>query len=519
MADGNEDSYLYMKSYSRPLHELDNGRTDSGKLPSSRIPKKVSADTQSSPTPIVRSPSLKAVVGHNYPNIPQLMEGPTAGPSNYDECMAFDLYEQDPDMDFDCEEYNLRRQSSEFRLNFEDMIYTQRSALDSAWEMLIPKGLHPAYLTGDEFVKLVLSQGNDTAKWMDVNIPVLHRRALQKAAAARQKLSNAGISPFELTQEYLESFEWMDKIEQDNFIKTMQSLQLQVAFQKQGLSMRIEDIDNITPVDDEKNIGKSDTKLVNGLCVPGDGSYAADEAFMADQISLAEFEDQFWDDDFKQASALSSSVPTQQRTQSVTARDHDQHSWETILKSIIHSQSTAQSITQPTSLDPTDKHLEPVERREVRENSDDVYQNAKNTYTIENGSLKLSQFSQLQASSPKCCSCSHVPPPLSPKNPNTHVIFSLQDPPPISPTRSAQDGYVSDSLESVASNGKDNKSSGSGSQSTTSGKTEGSGKSGKRDSIGKRLNDSPRSLKKKLSSVFGTIGRSGKNKYHVSLEN
>ncbi|KAB8303788.1 hypothetical protein EYC80_005166 [Monilinia laxa] len=580
MADGNEDSYLYMKSCSRPLHELDNGRTDSSKLPSSRIPKKVSADTQSSPTPIVRSPSLKAVVEHSYPNVPQLMEAPTAGPSNYDDCMAFDLYEQDPDMDFDCEEHNLRRESSEFRLNFEDMIVlpmrlkkpspflefgtpvtavdefdfadqhvyysrlitavnsnsaineysTRKGPLwDSAWEMLIPKGLHPAYLTGDEFVKLVLSQGNDTAKWMDVNIPVLHRRALQKAAAARQKLSHAGISPFELTQEYLESFEWMDKIEQDNFIKTMQSLQLQVAFQKQGLSMRIEDIDNITPVDDEKSIGKSHTKLVDGFCIPRDGSHAADEAFMADQISLAEFEDQFWDDDFKQASTLSSSVPIQQRPQSVAAHDYDQHSWETILQSIIHSQSTTQSITQPTSFDPTDKNLEFVETREVQENSDDVHQNAKNTYTIENGSLKLSQFSQILASSRKCCSCSHIPPPLSPKNPDTHAIFTLQDPPPISPTRSVQDGYVSDGSRSVASNLKDNKSSGkrsqmtkssgSGNQSLTSGKTEGSGKSGKRDSIGKKLNDSPRSLKKKLSSVFGTIGRSGKNKYHVSLEN
>ncbi|KAG4035671.1 hypothetical protein MFRU_001g04400 [Monilinia fructicola] len=577
MADSNEDCYLYMKSCSRPFHELDSGRTASCKLPSSRIPKKVSADTQSSPTPIVRSPSLKAVVEHSYPNVPSSMEAPTTGPSNYDGCMAFDLYEQDPDMDFDCEEYNLRRLSSEFRLNFEDMIvlpirlkkpspfvefdtppatvvdefdfadqhvYYSRlitavnsnSAIneynarkgplwDSAWEMLIPKGLHPAYLTENEFVKLVLSQGNDTAKWMDVNIPVLHRRALQKAAAARQKLTDAGISPFELTQEYLESFEWMDKIEQDNFIKTMQSLQLQVAFQKQGLSMRIEDIDNTTPMDDEKNIGKSHTKLVDGSCIPRDGSDEAEESFMADQISLAEFEDQFWDDDYKQASAPSSSVPIQLEPQSLTAPAHDQHSWETILKSIIHSQST----TESTSFDPTEKRFEHIETREIRENSDDVHQNAKNTYTIENGSLPPSQSSQLQASSPKCCSCSHVPPSLSPKNSDAHPISSLQDPPPISPTRSAQDGYVSDGSESAASNGKGNKSNGkrsqmsksrgSGSQSATSGKTEGGGKCGKRDSIGKKLNDSPRSLKKKLSSVFGTIGRSGKNKYHVSLEN
>ncbi|QSZ34528.1 hypothetical protein DSL72_006122 [Monilinia vaccinii-corymbosi] len=578
MADGSEDSYLYMKSRSRPFYELENGRIDSGKLPSSRIPKKVSADTQSSPSPNLRPRGPKAAVKHpSSSDIQQsIMRAPTAGPSNYDDCMAFDLYEQDPDMDFECEDYNLRRQSSDFRLNFEDMIVlpirlkkpshliefgtppatvvdefdfadqhvyysqlitavnsttaiheysTRKGPLwDSAWEMLIPKGLHPAYLTEDEFVKLVLSQGNDTAKWMDINIPLLHRRALKKAAVAREKLSNAGISPFELTQEYLESFEWMDKIEQDNFIKTMQKLQLQVAFQKQGLSMRVEDIDNTTPVDDEKLIGKSHTKLVDGSCITRDYSSEAevDESFMVDQISLAEFEDQFWDDDYRKASTLSNSIPIQETRQSPTDREQDPRLWETLLNSLIDPHST--------NSDATEKCFEHVETREVSTDSDYAHQDTKTTYTIENGSLKLSQFPQLEASSPKCCSCSHVPPPLPPKNPDAHIVFSLQDPPPISPTRSAQDGHVSDSSVSVCSDDNGRKSSGnrshmtkssgsgSGSQSTTSGKIEGSGKSGKRDSIGRKLGDSPRSLKKKLSSVFGTIGRSGKNKYHVSLD-
>ncbi|KAA8573594.1 hypothetical protein EYC84_005177 [Monilinia fructicola] len=327
MADSNEDCYLYMKNCSRPFHELDSGRTASCKLPSSRIPKKVSADTQSSPTPIVRSPSLKAV--------PQTMMV----------AWLFDLYEQDPDMDFDCEEYNLRRLSSEFRLNFEDMIVLPiRLKKPSPF---VEFDTPPATVV-DEF-DFADQHPNG---WMST-FQYCTERALQKAAAARQKTHRRWyISPFELTQEYLESFEWMDKIEQDNFIKTMQSLQLQVAFQKQGLSMRIEDIDNTTPMDDEKNIGKSHTKLVDGSCIPRDGSDdEAEESFMADQISLAEFEDQFWDDDYKQASAPSSSVPIQLEPQSLTAPAHDQHSWETILKSIIHSQST----TESTSFDPTEK--------------------------------------------------------------------------------------------------------------------------------------------------------------------
>ncbi|ESZ98538.1 hypothetical protein SBOR_1070 [Sclerotinia borealis F-4128] len=564
MADGSEDSYLYMKNRSKPLHELDNGQTASGKLPSSRIPKKVCADTQRLPTPNVRPQDLKAVVGHSSSfDVPQSVEPSTTEPTNYNDCMAFDLYEQDPDMDFECEDYNLRRQSSDFRLSFEDMIvlpirlkipstsvqfdtppsadidefdYADQHAYFSrlttavnsdsaiheygtrkgplwncAWEMLVPKGLHPAYLTEIEFVELVLSQGNDTAKWMDVHIPTLHRRALQKAASARQKLTNAGISPFELTQEYLESFEWMDKIEQDNFVKTMQKLQLQVAFQKEGLSMRIEDIDNTTFVDEEKLIGKSHTKLVDGCCIPRDHSSEVDESFMVDQMSLSEFEDQFWANDFK-ASAPSSTVPIQQTHQSPTTLDIcDEAISMECIKTIICPCSSRSSSSG--------KHPEHIEPREVRENSDDTHQDTKNISTIENGSLKLSQFTPLEASSPNFHTASNV---LPLTNHDSHVIFSVQDPPTLSPTRPAPGGYTSDGSESLASATlKDNKTDGnrrhitksSGSQKCgkpNMGTSETPGTNGKFGSIGKKLSDSPSSLKKKLSSVFGTIGRSGK---------
>ncbi|KAI9647528.1 hypothetical protein NHQ30_003913 [Ciborinia camelliae] len=597
MAEGSEDSYLYMKSRSKRLYEFDNGRAASSKLPSSRIPKKVGADIQGLPTPKVCPQDGSAVVGHSSSsNVSKSMEAPTAAPLNYDDCMAFDLYEQDPDVDFECEDYNLRRQSSDFRLDFEDMIVlpirikkpstsvnfdtppstlidefdyadqhiyfsqltttvnsnsaiheygTRKGPLwDCAWEMLVPKGLHPAYLTEGEFVRLVLSQGNDTAKWMDVHIPILHRRALQKAASARQKLANAGISPFELTQEYLESFEWMDKIEQDNFLKTMQKLQLQVAFQKQGLSMRIEDIDNTTPLDEEKLIGKAHTKLVDGSCIARDHSSEADESFMMDKFSPAEFESQFWNDEFKKASVLLRNVPIQQTRQSPTAPDicDDPISLE-CLKTIRYPYCTQS--------DSSVKHSEQTEICEVRENSGGAHedtnntyagslkisqfppleasvrvnQDTKNAYVVENGNLTLSQLPPLETSKVFSCTSSHD---LPPKSPDTHVIFSLQDPPPLSPTRSAQDGYVSDGSESLGFTLRDSKSGGNCSRHTTrsiasqsqkSGKTGDSGSSGtngKFGSIGKKLSDSPTSLKKKLSSVFGTIGRSGKNKYHNS---
>ncbi|KAM3084266.1 hypothetical protein ACMFMF_001623 [Clarireedia jacksonii] len=290
-------------------------------------------------------------------------ELPGAEPWNLDEYMSFDLYEQDPTQDFafDC---SSSRAVEDFRFNFEDMIilpirpkavatdafkygatppsllfdhfdlvdehtyFTQLTDAvnstkarqeyaarkgplwDCAWEMLVPKGLHPAYLTEAEFTSLVLSQGNDTTKWMDETIPILNRRTLQKAAAARSKLSIAGISPLEMTQEYLEAFEWMDKIEQDEFVKNLQKLQLQVSFHKQGLSFRMEDIDNVAPLAKEKDelIGHSKTRLRNGVCIhEKDLGSETDQSFMVETMSLDEFQEQFADTSSKPYTSRSSS--------------------------------------------------------------------------------------------------------------------------------------------------------------------------------------------------------------------
>ncbi|CAD6443338.1 8feac481-a386-4eab-8b4c-c86718993304-CDS [Sclerotinia trifoliorum] len=550
MAEGSEDSYLYMKSRSKALYECTNSETFPGKMPSSYVPKQASANTKSLPTPNVRPQSLPPAVGQS------------GSPSNLDDCMAFDLYEQDPDTDFQCEDYNLRRQSSDFRFNFEDMIvlpirlkkpftsvtfdtppstevdefdyadqhvyYSQlittvnsNSAVheygtrkgplwDCAWEILVPKGLHPSYLTEGEFVKLVLSQGNDTTTWMDIHIPILHRRALQKAAAARQKLTNAGISPFELTQEYLEAFEWMDKIEQDNFVKTMQKLQLQVAFQKQGLSMRIEDIDDFAPKDEEKLIGKSHTKLVDGSCIPRDYSSDSDESYMAEEITLEEFENQFRDNDFKKAPASLGSTPIQNTDQPPT--DDNEAFIAKCLGALMGASST--------DTDPSKQIFEHSKNSQVLEDSIDVHQV---TQIHGNVRLRLAQCPQHEASSP----CTHISSHDPPKDPNTRVVFSLQDPPPLSPTRSARPASASHPSDSSSSYGSSldgsggsgaymTKSRSNGGQSQKSSKTEGSGMSGmsgtsaKLGSISKKLGESPKSLKKKLSSVFGTIGRSGK---------
>lgn len=569
MADGSEDSYLYMRSRGKITNLLGKD-TVSSNSPPSPVPKAsaVCADAQRLSTPNVCPESLNTVAGHSSSsNVTQPMGAPTAKRSNYDDCMAFDLYEQDPDTEFDCQDYSLRRQSSDFRFNFEEMIvlpirlkkpstftnfdtppYTDvdefdyadqhvyysnlittvnsNSAIheygtrkgplwDCAWEMLVPKGLHPSYLTESEFVKLVLSQGNDTAQWMDVNIPILHRRALSKARVAREKLSNAGISPFEMTQEYLEAFEWMDKIEQDNFIKTMQKLQLQVAMQKTGLSMRIEDIDNTTPVDAENLIGKSHTKLVDGYCIPRDNSSDSDDSFVAkDTLSLQEFEDLFWKDAYLRGPSPAGSKSIQQTHQSPTAPDIGD---ETI------SVDCIKAIICPDGVGTGDsKH---IENHEAHTNSNDIqiHQDTKNARIIGTGNLRQSQFPPLEASSPYISSFT-----LPPKSPESHVNFSLQDPPPLVPTRSltrmrtADSGYQSDGAESMnstvkGSGGRSLKLKGSvgRSQSQKSRKTEGSGvsgSSGKMGSIGQKIADSPNSLKKKLSSVFGTIGRSGKRR-------
>ncbi|APA05986.1 predicted protein [Sclerotinia sclerotiorum 1980 UF-70] len=563
MAEGSEDSYLYMKSHSKALYECTNSETFPGKMSSSCVSKKASTNTQSLPTSNIRPQSHTAAVGHSdYSTVP-------ATPSNHDDCMAFDLYEQDPDTDFQCEDYNLRRQSSDFQFNSEDMIvlpirlkkpftsatfdtppstevdefdyadqhvyYSQlittvnsNSAVheystrkgplwDCAWEILVPKGLHPSYLTESEFVKLVLSQGNETTRWMDIHIPILHRRALQKAAAARQKLTNAGISPFELTQEYLEAFEWMDKIEQDNFVKTMQKLQLQVVFQKQGLSMRIEDVDDIAPKDEEKLIGKSHTKLVDGSCIPrdysSDSDSDSDDSFMAEEITLEEFENQFWNNDFKKAPASFGSMPIQETDQSPTEDD------EAFIAKCLGALMGASS----TDTDPSKQLFEHSKNSQVLEDYIGAHQDTQSTQIPEKVRSRLDQFPPHEASSPSTHTSSYD----LPKDPSTHVVFSLQDPLPISPTRSAHpasSGHPSDSSSSHSSSSDGSggsgtpmtKSGSNGGQSQKSSKTEGSSISGmsgtgaKLGSISKKLGESPKSLKKKLSSVFGTIGRSGK---------
>ncbi|TGO64679.1 hypothetical protein BCON_0006g00820 [Botryotinia convoluta] len=591
MAEGSEDSYLYMKSHSKANHDFVNGEAVSGKSPSTCVPKKLSADTRTIPASPLHKPHRQksnTVAGRGgSSNVTKSVDAPTVGPPNHDDCMAFDLYEQDPDMVYGSSDYNLRRQSSDFRFNFEDMIvlpmrlkkpstaikfdtpsftdidefdyadqhvyYSQlittvnsNSAVheyavrkgplwDCAWEILVPKGLHPTYLTEDEFVKLVLSQGNDTTKWMDTNIPILHRRALQKAGAARQKLSNAGISPFELTQEYLESFEWMDKIEQDNFIKTFQKLQLQVSFQKQGISMRIEDIDSIPSEDEEKLIGKSHTKLVDGSCIQQDCSSDVDDSFMVDKLSLEEFEKQFWNDDYKKASPSSKkapapfrSTPIPQTYQSPTDPDlHDEAVSLECLKNILCSQGI-----EPGPSSPLLKSGEGSDYFKIN-------QETKNTHNSNRGSMSQSPFSPLEAAKSYPYKSSYV---LPPKNPDSHVLFSLQDPPSLTPLKTTQSesgrlessscsshdpsdgssstpGSKSQSRKSEASSVggaplTGTLGGGSACQSQQSCKTEGSRASGASDkftSIGKRIEGSPKALKKKLSSVFGTIGRSGRS--------
>ncbi|TGO87509.1 hypothetical protein BPOR_0221g00060 [Botrytis porri] len=591
MAEGSEDSYLNMKSHSKANHVFVNGEAVSGKSPSTCVPKKLSADTRTIPASPSHKPhrqNSNVVAGHGgSSNVTKSVDAPTVGPTNHDDCMAFDLYEQDPDMVYGSSDYNLRRQSSDYRFNFEDMIvlpmrlkkpstaidfdtpsftdidefdyadqhvyYSQlittvnsNSAVheyavrkgplwNCAWEILVPKGLHPTYLTEDEFVKLVLSQGNDTTKWMDANIPILHRRALQKAGAARQKLSSAGISPFELTQEYLESFEWMDKIEQDYFIKTFQKLQLQVSFQKQGISMRIEDIDSIPSEDEEKLIGKSHTKLVDGSCIQRDCSSDVDDSFMVEKLSLEEFENQFWNDDYKKASPSSKkapapfrSMPIPQTHQSPTAPNlHDEAISLECLKNILHSQGIEPGPSSPLL--------------KSGEGSDDFKssQKTKNTHNTDKVCRSQSPFPPLEAAKSYPYKGSHA---LPPKNPDSRVLFSLQDPPSLTPLKTTQSEFGR--LESSSSSSHDPSdggsstpssksqsrkseassvggvpltgtiSGGSASQSQQSCKTEGSRASGASEkfaSIGKRIEGSPKALKKKLSSVFGTIGRSGRS--------
>ncbi|KAF7884996.1 hypothetical protein EAF00_010814 [Botryotinia globosa] len=591
MAEGSEDSYLYMKSHSRANHDFVNGEAFSGKSPSTCLPKKLSADTRTTPASPSHKPRRQkgnVVPGHGRSsNVTKSVDAPTVGPPNHDDCMAFDLYEQDPDMVYGSSDYNLRRQSSDFRLNFEDMIvlpmrlktpstainldahsFTDIDEFDyadqhvyysqlittvnsnsarheyavrkgplwnCAWEILVPKGLHPTYLTEDEFVKLVLSQGNDTTKWMDTNIPILHRRALQKAGAARQKLSNAGISPFELTQEYLESFEWMDKIEQDNFVKTFQKLQLQVSFQKQGISMRIEDIDSIPYEDEEKIIGKSHTKLVDGSCIQQDFSSDVDDSFMVDKLSLDEFENQFWNDDYKKASPSSKkdpapfrSTPIPQTYQSPTAPNlHDEAVSLKCLKNILCSQGIEPS---PSS---------PLLKSDEGSDYFKINQEINKTHNSNRGSMSQSPLSPLEAAKSYPYKSFYVPPP---KNTDSRVLFSLQDTPSLTPLKTTQS--ESGCLESSSSSSHDPSdgssstpgsksqsrkseassvggapltgtlSVGSACQSQQSCKTEGSRASGPSDkfaSIGKRIEGSPKALKKKLSSVFGTIGRSGRS--------
>ncbi|KAM0162552.1 hypothetical protein ACHAQE_003692 [Botrytis cinerea] len=591
MAEGSEDSYLYMKSHSKANNEFVHGEAVSGKSPSSCVPKKPSADTRTIPASPSHKPhrqksNVVAGLGASS-SVTKSVDAPAVGPLNHDDCMAFDLYEQDPDMVYGSSDYNLRRQSSDFQLNFEDMIvlpmrlkkpstaiefetspftdidefdyadqhvyYSQlittvnsNSAVheyavrkgplwDCAWEILVPKGLHPSYLTEDEFVKLVLSQGNDTTKWMDINIPILHRRALQKAGAARQKLSMAGISPFELTQEYLESFEWMDKIEQDNFIKTMQKLQLQVSFQKQGISMRIEDIDNFASEDEEKLIGKSHTKLVDGSCIQRDCSSDIDNSFMVDKLSLEEFENQFWNDEYEKASPTCKkapspfcSTPVSQTHQSPTAPNiHGKAVSMECLKNILHSQGIEPG--------PSSSLLQSGAGSEHFK----ISQETKHTHKTDKPCMSQSPLPPLEAAKSHPYQSSFV---LPLKNSDSHVLFSLQDPPSLTPLKTTQP--EPGRLESSSYSSHDSSDSGSGtlsskSQSHNSGassvggapltgtlsgdsacqnqqscKAEGSrtnGASEKFASIGKKIEGSPKAIKKKLSSVFGTIGRSGRS--------
>jgi len=122
---------------------------------------------------------------------------------------------------------------------------------ESAIVMLESRYVHPQHLTEAEFVQLVLSQGNDTSKWMAENMKQISHRAVERLNRGYQKLRTAGISPTEIPEHHMHLFEWMEDWEQEEFINVAKRLQIWVMLEQEGFK-GIEKVENFLELADPR---------------------------------------------------------------------------------------------------------------------------------------------------------------------------------------------------------------------------------------------------------------------------
>lgn len=104
---------------------------------------------------------------------------------------------------------------------------------ESAKTLLEDSFIYPAHLTEAEFETLVCNNACGMKAWINENLPRLIHRAVGQWFTANQKLRSAGISPSNLSEEFLDVFEWMTSAEQDFFTEQYNTMDRQ-AFGKFG---------------------------------------------------------------------------------------------------------------------------------------------------------------------------------------------------------------------------------------------------------------------------------------------
>ncbi|KAH6670061.1 hypothetical protein B0J14DRAFT_110761 [Halenospora varia] len=97
----------------------------------------------------------------------------------------------------------------------------------SAKTLLEESFIYPAHLTEAEFETLVCSNSREVKAWINANLPRLIHRAVGQWFRANQKLRSAGISPSDLSETFLDVFEWMISAEQDFFIQNYKKIDQQ----------------------------------------------------------------------------------------------------------------------------------------------------------------------------------------------------------------------------------------------------------------------------------------------------
>jgi hypothetical protein len=99
---------------------------------------------------------------------------------------------------------------------------------DKACLLLEEHFLHPSNLSQREFASLVCARYEDITKWLHQNLSPIVHRTVARWTEANSMLIEAGISPCELRDKFLDEFEYMNHAERMEFIQTYKLIESRV---------------------------------------------------------------------------------------------------------------------------------------------------------------------------------------------------------------------------------------------------------------------------------------------------